>query len=205
MFLCACSTGPAGYLKRSANNKIFDRSGAKGGKRAPLYNKKYISQAKKNVVTGEYEDDLDDIDDIDIEVENTSRDNMEMYKSMLKNEALLSSQNSKDTKSKKNNGYPSLVKGKQLISGVDDNIELKKELSQIKAMLQETQKEVANSRCPGNPLVPDSQAPSTIDSKNKQLNNVKKTESALPLKKEKQALKIIAPKKTIILEPVESL
>ena len=64
MFLSACVTGPEGYLKRSANNKIIDRKGFKGGKRAPLYNKKYISQAKKNVVTGEYEyDEFNDLDD----------------------------------------------------------------------------------------------------------------------------------------------
>ena len=43
MLLSACVTGPDGYLKRSANNKIIDRKGFKGGKRAPLYNKKYIS------------------------------------------------------------------------------------------------------------------------------------------------------------------
>ena len=43
MLLSACVTGPGGYLKRSANNKIIDRKGFKGGKRAPLYNKKYIS------------------------------------------------------------------------------------------------------------------------------------------------------------------
>lgn len=46
-FLSACVTGPDDYMKRSANNKIFDRKGFKGGKRAPLYNKKYIAQAKK--------------------------------------------------------------------------------------------------------------------------------------------------------------
>ena len=46
-FLSACVTGPEGYLKRSANNKLFDRKGFKGSKRAPLYNKKYIAQAKK--------------------------------------------------------------------------------------------------------------------------------------------------------------
>ncbi len=38
--LSSCATGPKGYFKKSANNKLFDTKGAKGGKRAPLYNKK---------------------------------------------------------------------------------------------------------------------------------------------------------------------
>ena len=40
--ITGCVTGPDDYLKRSANNKVFDRKGFKGSKRQPLYNKKYI-------------------------------------------------------------------------------------------------------------------------------------------------------------------
>ena len=31
--LSSCATGPEGYFKKSANNKLFDTKGAKGGKR----------------------------------------------------------------------------------------------------------------------------------------------------------------------------
>ncbi|MEY3197019.1 MAG: hypothetical protein RLZZ59_387, partial [Pseudomonadota bacterium] len=38
-------TGCNSSLQRSANNKIFDTRGFDGGKRRPLYNKKYIDRA----------------------------------------------------------------------------------------------------------------------------------------------------------------
>ena len=41
--LSSCVTGPEGYFKKSANNKIFDRKGFVNSKRAPLYNKKFIA------------------------------------------------------------------------------------------------------------------------------------------------------------------
>ncbi len=152
MLLSACVTGPEGYLKRSANNKIIDRKGFKGGKRAPLYNKKYISQAKKNVVTGEYEyDDFDDFDEDNSERENTSKDNIEMYKAMIDHDLSQERKNKKDSKwSKNKNTYPSIRKAGQRMDDNDEvhNMELRDELNQIKAMLNDTKREVANNRCP---------------------------------------------------------
>ena len=152
MLLSACVTGPGGYLKRSANNKIIDRKGFKGGKRAPLYNKKYISQAKKNVVTGEYEyDDFDDFDEDNSERENTSKDNIEMYKAMLDHDLAQERKNKKNSKWGKNkNTYPSIRKSSQRLDDDDDmhNIELREELNQIKAMLTDPKREMASNKCP---------------------------------------------------------
>ena len=79
--LSACVTGPEGYLKRSANNKIFDRQGFQGGKRETLYNKRYITQAKKNILSDNIEDDIDENEFS--ETEKQSRDNIEMYKAII--------------------------------------------------------------------------------------------------------------------------
>ena len=152
ILLSACVTGPDGYLKRSANNKIIDRKVFKGEKRAPLYNKKYISQAKKNVVTGEYEyDDLDDFDEDSSEKENTSKDNIEMYKAMIDHDLSQEIKNKKDSRWGKNkNTYPSIRKASQRMDDDDDmhNMELREELNQIKAMLNDTKREMANNKCP---------------------------------------------------------
>ena len=43
----ACVSGPNGYFKKSANNKLFDRKGYHGGKRSPLYNKNIFTKRKK--------------------------------------------------------------------------------------------------------------------------------------------------------------
>ena len=70
--LSSCVTGPEGYFKKSANNKLFDRKGFKNGKRAPLYNKKYIVKAKQNVANNDYEDDEEEYDSL-LENENISQ------------------------------------------------------------------------------------------------------------------------------------
>ena len=166
MFLSACVTGPEGYLKRSANNKIIDRKGFKGGKRAPLYNKKYISQAKKNVVTGEYEyDEFNDLDEDNSEEENTSKDNIAMYKAMIDHDLSQDKKNMRDSKwSKNKNSYPSLRKSSNRLNDDDEdmqNMELREELNQIKSMLNDTKREMANNRCPA--MVQDKkQQPATI-------------------------------------------
>jgi len=147
--LSSCVTGPEGYLKRSANNKIFDRKGFQGGKRAPLYNKKYISQAKKNVINGEYDEELFD-DDLD-EDENISRGNIEMYRDMI--EADLERDNKKRKRSRfgrKNIAYPSIVDANNRLNPRthSDNLELREELEQIKAMLKDAKKDLSSYKCP---------------------------------------------------------
>jgi hypothetical protein len=149
--LSGCITGPEGYLKRSANNKLFDTKGFRGGKRAPLYNKKYISQAKKNVVNEDYELDIDDDSDDDYEQENIARENIEMYREMLEREMAEQNKNRKKSRVRsKKNSYPSTkeISPCGLSEDNSNNLELKNELEKIKAMLNETKNELANTRCP---------------------------------------------------------
>ena len=209
MFLSACVTGPEGYLKRSANNKIIDRKGFKGGKRAPLYNKKYISQAKKNVVTGEYEyDEFNDLDEDDSEEENISKDNIAMYKAMIDHDLSQDRKNKKDSKwSKHKNSYPSLRKSSNRLNDDDEdmqNMELREELNQIKSMLNYTKREMANNRCPA--MVQDKkQQPATISTNaSARSTQLKKDTSSSPQKKSPRILDDNHTKPTII-EPIESL
>lgn len=153
--LSACVTGPEGYLKRSANNKLFDMRGFEGGKRSPLYNKKYISQAKKNILTNNLDEDMEEDKDDLYEDENPSQENIEMYKAMIA--ADIERKNKRNKKSswwgnnkKKAQSYPSVVDAKDSIDPKihAQNLELKEELEQIKAMLNETKKEMASYKCP---------------------------------------------------------
>jgi hypothetical protein len=206
MFLSACVTGPEGYLKRSANNKIIDRKGFKGGKRAPLYNKKYISQAKKNVVTGEYEyDEFNDLDDDNSEEENTSKDNIAMYKAMIDHDLSQDRKNKKDSKwSKNKNSYPSLRKSSHRLNDDDEdmqNMELREELNQIKSMLHDTKREMANNRCPA--MVQNEKSQHQPTNASVQSNQPKKDASSSPKKKSRQVDDNHT--KPTIIEPIESL
>lgn len=160
--LSSCVTGPEGYLKKSANNKIFDSKGFKGGKRAPLYNKKYISQAKKNILTGEYEYDDSDFDNSDISYEDNARENVEMYKAMLEHDL---SQNKKGKK-RTDLAYPSIIHTSDKLNrnSAADNNDLREELNNIKQLLNDTKREMANTRCP---------AAINIENKHKENNNSK--------------------------------
>lgn len=151
--LSACITGPDGYLKRSANNKIFDRQGFKGGKRSPLYNKRYITKAKQNILNDNIEDDMDD-DEFD-ENQSPSRDNIEMYKAMI--DADLEQGRRKNKKSswwgskkKQKQRYPSVIDASRKVnpSQHSQNLELREELNQIKSMLNDAKKEMASYKCP---------------------------------------------------------
>lgn len=152
--LSACVTGPEGYLKRSANNKLFDMHGFQGGKRSPLYNKKYISQAKKNILTNNLDEDLEEEQDDLYEDENPSQENIEMYKAMIAADMERKKKQNKKSSwwgtKKKSQTYPSVVDAKDSIDPKihAQNLELKEELEQIKAMLNETKKEMASFKCP---------------------------------------------------------
>lgn len=205
MLLSSCVSGPDGYLKRSANNKIIDRHGFKGGKRAPLYNKKYIAQAKKNVVTGEYEyDDFDDEDEDNFDKENTPRENIEMYKAMLDHDLSQERKNKKGSKWGKNT-YPSLRKASHRMDDEEhiQNMELREELDQIKAMLNDTKRELANNKCPA-VVQNEKKKPTVSHSNNLATPTQVKKETTSPQKKATPIVDDNHTKPTII-EPIESL
>lgn len=141
--LSSCANDPNGFLKRSANNKLFDTKGFHGGKRAPLYNKKYITQAKKNILKGDYE--IDDDYDND-EAENISRENIEMYKALIKKDLEENYKKNKRSKNKKKS-FLSLINSKQNTETEEHflNLELKDELEQVKLILEDTRKELENN------------------------------------------------------------
>lgn len=154
ILLCACASGTDGHLKKSANNKLFDRKGFHGEKRPPLYNKQYISKAKNNIVNKRLDDDdLEDEEPI-YEKNDYSKENIEMYKAMIKEDH--ERKVKKDKKftwwwnRNKKSSYPS---AKEANSKIDpeihaQNLELKEELNQIKAMLSQTRKEMSSYQCP---------------------------------------------------------
>ena len=70
--LSGCTDSFRGYFQKSANNRLVDSKGFKGGKRKPLYNNKYISLAKKNIVEDNLDDPEDDDDDYDNNIDYNS-------------------------------------------------------------------------------------------------------------------------------------
>ncbi len=130
LVLSGCVGGPHGYLKTSANNKLFDSKGFQGSKRAPLYNEKYISIAKKNVKT----DNLEEDDLAEDEKIHPSARNKQIYLKMLK-----------ESKDSGKNDYPSLnqaAKNLDRENTKDQVLRLEKELVQAKALIAEVKKEL---------------------------------------------------------------
>ncbi|RYE05658.1 MAG: hypothetical protein EOP33_00040 [Rickettsiaceae bacterium] len=151
--LSSCTDGFRGYFKKSANNKWFDRKGLQGGKRKPLYNKKYIDLAKRNII----EENLDDETEADLVIEgaNIPSINRQIYVDMVKQDAIdkqnLKSVESKNSKTRKfkNNGYPDLVDAQSKISQAQNKEQnLQQELMEIKSMLIDAKKDLTKYRCP---------------------------------------------------------
>lgn len=150
--VCACNLIPQDHLKRSANNKLFDSKGFKGSKRAPLYNKKYIAQAKKNVMIKNYDEDEDEEYE-DAEIDNPVQDNIEMYKAMIQQDLSNERHGNKSAKpiEKNKHIYPSLIESKdksEINAQSMDAQQIQQELEKIKLILQETKQEMAKSKCP---------------------------------------------------------
>lgn len=83
--LVGCVQDPQGYLRRSANNKLFDRYGFYEGKKLPRHNLKYIQRAKKNIYEQEFAENGYYADEDD-EAEDPRAYNRSLYKNMIKEE-----------------------------------------------------------------------------------------------------------------------
>lgn len=154
--LSGCADGFKGYFKKSANNKLIDSKGFEGSKRRPLYNKKYIALAKKRVADDNIDEDLDDSDaDNPIEnIPNSSKLNRQMYLEMVKSDSNKSrfkkyKEQYNVNDSLEDDSYPSLpaANNKAVFNKSDDNI-LRKELEEIKSMLNDTRRELTKHKCP---------------------------------------------------------
>lgn len=137
-------------VKRSANNKLFDSKGFDGSKRRPLYNKKYIDHAKRNIKSNNYDEDYDDEDD---EVVDPSSVNRSMYRDMIEEErrkAKLKNKNGKRDLSEYDDKYPRLSDANARSKAPDraSEEEMKNELQEIKKLLDNTRKDMVKYRCP---------------------------------------------------------
>lgn len=133
-------------LKRSSSNKLFDMSGFEQNKRRPLYNKKYINLAKKNIK--EISDS--ELSNSNSEMNTTEIENIRIYKEMLnssksKDKPKLT-QKLDDLNIPKDEFDGDLVKSRKRLEDFDKNEkinqELKKEIEEIKKLLDETKKEI---------------------------------------------------------------
>ena len=164
--LCLLSgcDGFRNYFKKSANNKFIDTKGFEGSKRKPLYNKKYIALAKRNVIEENFDDDEeDDIDDYMSEVKNPSQENRKIYMNMIKNDAKRNKLKRnkilprKEDASAKNDKYPSLTDANEKVVKDDSNDQkLQQEIAEIKSMLNEAKKDLVKYKCPMQQSIEDS-------------------------------------------------
>jgi uncharacterized protein with von Willebrand factor type A (vWA) domain len=179
-------------LKKSAGNKYFDTSGFEGSKRRPLYNKKYITMAKKNVVEFGYDEEENETEIVDLE-----KKNIKIYKDMLDNKEEQKSRQSKGlfkfSKYEKNSDIKNLNTARNEISKLDDSEsenKLSKEIAEIKELLAKTKLELEEMK------------------KERVTSNVTKSKTKLDIKKEiDEELKSVTgnpkPKKIAKKKPVK--
>jgi|GEM_PF-1849268 len=137
-------------LKKSASNKLFDRRGFDGAKRQPIYNGKYIDRAKRNVIEHNYEEDSFEMDEPDEFVDPYTQNRI-MYHNMVKNEKSRKRSEQRQRNSILSEQYPDIGHARDIANAEhkdDTNTELRKELSEIRAILSSTKKDLAKYKCP---------------------------------------------------------
>lgn len=171
-FMCcvmsSCVPSPDGYLKKSANNKIFDNKGFSGKKRLPTYNRKYIEKAKQNARHSSFDEELDgDVDEDQDEYNDKKMNasyNKKIYRNMADMEESDDRENSnvsnvKKRKNKQNDQeyYPSLYRARKDIDArhYESEDKMRMEISEIKEMLEETKRHLAKQKCPSSPYLED--------------------------------------------------
>ncbi|MFY9589697.1 hypothetical protein [Rickettsia endosymbiont of Halotydeus destructor] len=146
--LTGCTDNFRSYFKKSANDKLVDSKGFKGGKRKPLYNSKYITLAKKNIVEDNLDDDQEDEDNdnpLNNETINPTKRNRDMYLNMIKRDMARQKAESRDI----DDDYPLNTGNRKVRKNNNDKEEkLEQELAQIKAMLRETRQDLSKYSCP---------------------------------------------------------
>ncbi|MCC8369495.1 MAG: hypothetical protein LN573_05500 [Rickettsia endosymbiont of Oxypoda opaca] len=150
--LSGCIDGFRDYFKKSANNKLVDSKGFKGGKRRPLYNGKYINLAKKNIVEDNLDEDNDDDyndNPLSSEAINPSKRNRDMYLKMIKRD--MARQKAQKNIDADYIDDSSLAQANKKVrkNNSDKEEKLQQELAQIKAMLKETRQDLSKYSCSG--------------------------------------------------------
>jgi len=151
VLISGCSYMP--QLKRSSSNKLIDMEGFQGNKRKPLYNKKYITKAKQNVINNDYDDEEDE----DSELINPQKNNLAMYKKMVRGKKDNNRSKYEDRKSayidsiSEDEDSRDLVKSRKQMSNMDESqnkSELENEIVEIRQLLQKTRDEITKAKCP---------------------------------------------------------
>lgn len=139
-------------LKKSANNKLFDRKGFDGGKRRPVYNPKYIDRAKRNVIENNYEEEEEYEGDEQDEFVDPYTKNRMMYHKMIKQERNKPKGKHRESRLNYYDDYPDIGHARDIAihekANLQSDEDLKKELSEIKSMLSAAKKDLAKYRCP---------------------------------------------------------
>lgn len=144
-------------LKRSANNQLFDTKGFHGGKRRPLYNNKYIDKAKHNVARSEMDLDEFDEDEQYLGNLNPAIKNRYMYEDMVEEDL----KSEKALRAKKRAAYLRKMENRDRYYDLgsardrvresrngEENRELRRELQEIKSMLDSAREDLVKYRCP---------------------------------------------------------
>ncbi len=148
--LSGCTDNVRGYFQKSANNRLVDSKGFKGGKRKPLYNTKYISLAKKNIIEDNLDDPENDDDDYDNPLRGEQIDpvkrNREIYLKMIKRDMV----RYKAASGKDSEDDITLSKANKKVrkDNTDKERKMQEELDQIKTMLRETKRDISKYTCP---------------------------------------------------------
>ncbi|WP_375326897.1 hypothetical protein [Candidatus Tisiphia endosymbiont of Nemotelus uliginosus] len=155
--LSGCTDNFRGYFKRSANNKLIDRTGFEGRKRPPLYNKKYIATAKRNVVEENFDDEEEELlREDETETINPTLRNRKMYLKMIKQDMEHIKDKPSPKETRKGAARLAVANNKVKSKSQDDaSVGMQKQLENIKALLNETKQELEKHRCPGTILPQD--------------------------------------------------
>ena len=146
--LSGCSDGARDYFKKSANNKLIDREGFQGDKHPPLYNKKYVKIAKRNVLEENFDDDDDELtSEYDTETLNPTLRNRQMYLEMVKQDTNRVKKKKMSGGKDNSNTLSSASAKVNKENFAKDEARIEKELEQIKLMLKETKKELERYSC----------------------------------------------------------
>ena len=145
----SCGTLGLQDLKKSSADKYFDARGFDRSKRKPLYNKKYISKARSNIIANDYEYE----DNIDPENRSPSSKHIQMYRDMVYGRG------SRNYRSKGDRGdeyydqdqidVPEARRRFEQSSPLqEDKKALQNEIQEIKSLLEETRDHFAKAKCP---------------------------------------------------------
>lgn len=197
--LSGCSDGLRNYFKLSANNKYIDSKGFKGGKRKPLYNKKYVEIAKRNVAEGNYDDDEYSDEEDELYDSDPARLNRMAYMEMAKRDSAKRKKRKNwyagnDNLDYENSDYPSLAEADSRMrnntdKNTNDNKQLQQELAEIKAMLSEAKNDLTRYKCPL-----ENEAKNEIKEEKVKFSSRKKTDSKKRSKSVKQTEDDSAPR-----------